>query len=136
MSMSEAEVNALLSEALVSVLGTVGPDGRPAQAPVWHLWRDGAAYVLTARDSRKWRNIQRNANVSLCVDTKTAPYRAAIVEGEAVEADADYSDVLRQAAIRYLGESRGNAYADNSTSTNEDSVVLRIEPRRIISWAY
>ncbi|MGE3961830.1 MAG: PPOX class F420-dependent oxidoreductase [Dehalococcoidia bacterium] len=136
MAMSDAQVNELLSEAHVSVLGTVDADGSPAQAPVWHLWRNGELFVLTSRSSRKWRNIQRNPRVSLCVDTKTAPYRAVIVEGVAAEDPTDYSDLLREVAIHYLGDSRGAAYADNSTATNEDSVVVRIAPKRIISWAY
>ncbi|MEX2376242.1 MAG: TIGR03618 family F420-dependent PPOX class oxidoreductase [Dehalococcoidia bacterium] len=130
------EVDGLLREAHVSVIGTVDPTGKPALAPVWHLWRDGVAYVLTSRNSRKWRNIQRNPRVSLCVDTKESPYRAAIVEGPADEAALDYHTLLRELAIHYLGETRGNAYADNSTSTPEDSVVLRIVPERVISWAY
>ena len=136
MAMTEAQVEALLSEAHVSVIGTVDASGRPAQAPVWHLWRDGAAYVLTSRKSRKWKNILRNPQVSLCVDTKAAPYRAVILEGVASEDPRDYGDLLREVAVHYLGESRGNAYADNSTATNEDSVVVRIAPSRIISWAY
>jgi len=136
MSMTEAQVEALLTEAHVSVLGTVDGAGRPAQAPVWHLWEDGVAYVLTSRNSRKWKNLLRNPNASLCVDTKTAPYRAVIVEGVASEDPRDYGDLLRVVAVHYLGESRGNAYADNSTATNEDSVVVRIDPTRVISWAY
>lgn len=136
MAMSDAEVQALLSAAHVSVIGTVDPAGTPAQSPVWHLWRGGAAYILVSRASRKWHNIQGNPRVSLCVDTKQAPYRAAIVEGVASEDTRDYGDLLREIAIHYLGESRGNAYADRSTSTNEDSVVVRIEAERIISWAY
>lgn len=136
MAMSEAQVNALLSEAHVSVIGTVDASGGPAQSPVWHLWRDGMAYILVSRSSRKWKNLLRNPRVSLCVDTKVAPYRAVIIEGVAVEDPQDYGALLREVAVHYLGESRGNAYADNSTATNEDSVVVRIEPTRTISWAY
>ncbi len=136
MAMTDAQVDALLSEAHVSVLGTVDASGSPAQSPVWHLWRNGAAYVLTSRSSRKWKNLLRNPRVSLCVDTKAAPYRAVILEGVATEDPQDYGNLLREVAVRYLGESRGNAYADNSTATNDDSVVVRIDPSRVISWAY
>lgn len=136
MSMSEAQVNDLLSEPHVSVIGTVDADGKPALSPVWHQWHNGVAYVLVSRSSRKWKNILRNPAVSLCVDTKTAPYRAVIVEGVAAEDPRDYGDLLREVAIHYLGESRGAAYADKSTATNEDSVVVRITPSRVISWAY
>lgn len=136
MAMSEAQVNELLSDAHVSVIGTVDAAGTPALSPVWHLWREGVAYVLVSRTSRKWKNLQRNPSVSLCVDTKSAPYRAVIIEGTAHEDPRDYGALLLEIATHYLGESRGAAYADNSTATNEDSVVVRIEPKRIISWAY
>ena len=75
MAMTDAQVDELLSAPMVSVIATVNAAGMPAQSPVWHLWRGGAAFVLVSRTSRKWRNLQRNPNVSLCVDTKTAPYR-------------------------------------------------------------
>jgi PPOX class probable F420-dependent enzyme len=136
MAMTEAEIDALLSEPMISVIGTVDAKGRPAQAPVWHAWRDGAALVLTDRKSRKWRNIEANPNVSLVVDTKSAPYRAVIVEGTAEAVDMDYVTLLREVAIHYLGEKRGEAYAKASTATPENSVVVRIVPRRTISWAY
>jgi PPOX class probable F420-dependent enzyme len=136
MAMTEAEIDALLSEPMISILGTVDAKGRPAQAPVWHAWRDGAALILTDRASRKWRNIEANPNVSLVVDTKTPPYRAVILEGAAEAYDTDYVALLREVAIHYLGERRGHAYADASTATPESGVVVRIVPRRTISWAY
>ena len=136
MAMSQGEIEALLGEPRVSVLGTVDPDGSPALAPVWHLWRDGAAIVLTDRSSRKWRNIRANPRVSLCVDTKEAPYRAAIVEGTATEVEDDYAALLREAAVHYLGERAGNRYAERSSGTAGTSVVVRIVPERIVSWAY
>jgi len=136
MAMTPDEIDQLMSEPHVSVFGTVDAKGSPALAPVWHAWKDGVAYVLTDRKSRKWRNIERNANVSLCVDTKSSPYRAAIIEGTAEAHDGDYVELLREIAVHYLGERRGNAYADASTATPEASVIVRINPTRIISWAY
>ena len=67
MAMTDAQVQALLSESHVSVIGTVDASGKPAQSPVWHLWEDGVAYVLTSRASRKWKNLLGNPNASLCV---------------------------------------------------------------------
>lgn len=136
MPMSEADIDALLSEPHVSVLATIGRDGRPAQSPVWHLWRDGAALVLTDRTSRKWRNISANPSASLCVDTKVAPYRAVILEGAAEEVVGDYRALLREVAVHYLGERGGERYAERSTATDDTSVIVRLTPSRVISWAY
>ncbi|MBT5775704.1 MAG: hypothetical protein HOH95_15150 [Dehalococcoidia bacterium] len=134
MAMSDDELNELLSEAHVAVLGTVDGQGRPHLAPIWYLWRDGEALMLTARSSKKWRNILGNANASLCVDTKAPPYAAAVLQGEASEAsELEYVPLLRELAIHYLGERGGNQYADNSTAEDATSVVFRLKPSRVVS---
>jgi PPOX class probable F420-dependent enzyme len=137
MSMSDTEIRQLLEQPIVAVLGTADPDGRPALSPVWYLWRGEDAVVCIQRSTRKWRNIQRDPRVSLCVDTKEPPYRAAIVEAtaEAVP-DADYNAVLREIAIHYYGEERGNAFIDDNPRDPSASVVVRLRPERIVSWAY
>jgi PPOX class probable F420-dependent enzyme len=134
--MTPEDIEAFLREPNVGVLATIDRDGRPAQTPVWFLWRDGAAVIPTAVHSRKYRNIRRDPRVTFCVDTKTPPYRAAILEGEVEVLDADYREFLRETAVHFLGERAGNRYADASTSTPEDSVLLRLTPSRIIAWAY
>lgn len=136
MSMSEAEINALLEEPLVSVLGTIDADGRPSLVPVWHLWRDGAALICSQTYTRKWRNIERDPRVTLCADTKELPYRSAIIEGTAERAEGvDYEATLRELATHYLGEEGGRQYMAEWTPT-ETSVVIRIRPERIISRSY
>ena len=134
MAMSEADVEALLSGAHVAIVATVDPHGRPHQAPIWYLWRDGEALMLTARSSKKWRNILQNPNASLSVDTKAPPYQAVVLHGEASEApELEYKPLLRELAIHYLGERGGNEYADNSTTGDPaSSVVFRLKPSRIV----
>jgi PPOX class probable F420-dependent enzyme len=136
MALSENEVNELLSGAHVAVLGTVDSRGRPHQVPIWYGWKDGAALMLTARGTQKWRNLEANAFASLCIDTKAPPYRGAILRGEVEEAKGvGYRPLLREFAIHYLGEADGNQYADNSsTGDASDSVVMRLTPSRTISW--
>lgn len=136
MALSESEVNELLDGAHIAVLGTVDSRGRPHQVPIWYGWKDGAALMLTARDSQKWVNLQANAHASLVIDTKAPPYRGAILRGEVEEAQGvDYKALLREFAIHYLGETGGNQYADSSTTGDpSDSVVMRLKPSRTISW--
>ena len=138
MALSESDIDALLSEAHVAVLGTVDGRWRPHQVPIWYGWHDGAALMLTDRASKKWRNLLSNPHASLCVDTKAAPYRGAILQGEVEEeSDEDYKALLREFAIHYLGEKAGNRYADSSTTGDpSDSVVFRLKPSRTISWGY
>ena len=134
MALSADELNELLGGAHVAVLGTVDAQGRPHLAPIWYLWRDGEALMLTARSSKKWRNILGNPNASLCVDTKEPPYAAAVLQGEVEEApEIEYVPLLREMAIHYLGERGGNQYADSSTTGDASSVVFRLRPSRVVS---
>ena len=59
---------------------TVRPDGRPHLAPVWFVVSDGKWYVVTAPDSVKARNLQRNDQISLALEDGDDPY---VVEGRA-----------------------------------------------------
>ena len=133
MTTTDGELKELLDGAHIAVLGTVDSRGRPHQVPIWYLWRDGEALMLTGRSSKKWRNILANPNASLCVDIKQPPYKVAVLQGEASEAtEIEYVPLLREMAIHYLGERGGNQYADNSTAENATSVVFRLKPDRII----
>ena len=134
MALTAAEVEELLSGAHVAVLSTIGADGAPAQAPIWYLWIDGAAVMLTGRGSRKWRNILRDPRASLTVDTKEPPYRVATLEGRAEEIDGDYRALIKQAAVRYLGAEAGERYAAASTSGGPESVIFRLTPDRTVTY--
>ena len=48
MPLSDDALDSLLDGRHVAVLATIGRRGRPHQAPVWYLWRDGRALVITA----------------------------------------------------------------------------------------
>jgi nitroimidazol reductase NimA-like FMN-containing flavoprotein (pyridoxamine 5'-phosphate oxidase superfamily) len=87
-----------------------------------------------ARGASRVRNLRQNDRVSICVDTKTAPYQAVVVYGRAsLEVGAD-NERLRRMAVAYLGDAVGNLYAD--TVSGEETVIVRVRPERIVSWDY
>ena len=102
MAMTVAELDVFLSQPHVAVLATCDSEQRPHQVPIWYLWCGGAALLLTARESKKWRNILENPHVSLCVDTKEAPYLAAVLHGETEEAPEMDLPVVTAGAGRSL----------------------------------
>lgn len=134
MSMSETQLGAFMREPNVAVLASVGPDGRPHQVPVWHLWEDGVAYVFTGRGSRKWRNLLANPEVSLCVERSEPPYAYAIVQGTAEEDDTPLRDVVLKMAMNYYGEERAEDAADRYTSDDPSLVLFKIVPRTVVTW--
>ena len=134
-AMGEAELEAFLHEPNVGVLATVDAQGRPRQAPVWFRWEDGAAYLFTAPDTVKWRNLQRDPRASLCVDRREPPYAAALVEGTVEPADRPLHELVLAMALAYYGEERGRAFAE-AYRAGVGAVAFKLVPRRITSWSY
>ena len=123
----------LLNEANVAVLATVGPDGGAQAAPIWYLWEDGVFIMSSGRGSQKHRNVERNPNVTLVVDSRVVPYYAVMAQGT-VEIGPQLSDDARlRMAIRYLGEEMGRAYI--ASVSGEDSVTIRLKPRKFIEFS-
>jgi beta-phosphoglucomutase family hydrolase/PPOX class probable F420-dependent enzyme len=83
MPLSKEEVEVFLCRPNVAVVATVGPDGQPHAVPTWYEYDGGDIVLHMGLRSRKYRNLRQNDRVSLCMDTKTAPYQAVIVYGRA-----------------------------------------------------
>lgn len=134
MPMTNQELNKFLSETHVAVISTVDADNRPRSAPIWYEWKDRAAYLFTGRRTLKWRNIQDNPNVSLCVDWREPPYRSAIIQGTAEEVEVDMYDQVLSMSVRYYGEEKGRAFAEGYRDNNENVVAFRVTPENIVSF--
>jgi PPOX class probable F420-dependent enzyme len=135
-NLSPPELDALMSEPFVSTLATYRRDGSVLLSPVWHAWRDGGVDICLGRGDVKLRHVQRDQRASLVVYDQQPPYRGAQLNGtpRVLESDAaDYATVLRRIAVHYVGEQKGNAYADASPGTG---VILRLEPGDVRSWDF
>ena len=49
----------------VAWLGTIGRDGYPHAVPIWFLWQDGRALIMSEPETAKVRNIRANDRVLL-----------------------------------------------------------------------
>ena len=128
-----ADRDEFLQQPNVAVFATVDSRGRPHGAPVWYLYEDGEFIVTTDRGSQKHRNVEANREVCLVIDKRTVPYYAVMVHGRA-EVQPGVSEELRLGtAVRYLGEELGRAYVAR-TSVWEDSVTIRLRPRKVIEY--
>lgn len=99
---------------------SVRPDGRAHLAPIWHVWCDHRAFVVTQRRSVRAANIRRNPAVSLALPD---PMNPIILEGRAfpapeyaaqlqplflakykwdISTDADYNDVIAVAPLKLM----------------------------------
>ena len=121
------------AEVNVAVLATVGGKGRPHATPIWYLFDDGEFVLSVGRGGQKHRNLERNPEATLVIDSRVVPYYALMVSGR-MEIGAPLSDGQRLAmARRYLGEETGKRYVE--MTKGEDSVGLRLKPRKVMEFS-
>lgn len=132
MPLTQSELDSFLSEPNIAVVASTGPAGKPHAMPIWYAWRDGKVLFHTGGNSKKMRNLRKNPQVSVVVDTKDAPYKVAVIEGTARELPGDNA-LAREVAIHYLGEKLGASYSERSS---EPGTLVEVTPTKVISWDY
>ncbi len=101
---------------------SVRPDGRTHLAPIWHVWHENAAYVVTQPGTVRSRNLAANPSVSLALPD---PMNVLIIEGEAAEAGHALPDV------RPIFQSKYNW--DIATDAGY-TVIICIAPTKLLAW--
>lgn len=130
MVMTRAEIDLFLSEPRIAVLATVDRRGWPLLTPMWYEYADGKLLMTTARYRQKVRNILRDDRVSLCIEHRTRPYRAVVVQGRASLTEENEEQVMRRIFRRYIDREE----ADRLVDAREPQVVITVTPERTISW--
>jgi len=134
-SMTAKELESFFAEAIFSRLATINQDGSIHIAPIYFKYEDGQILMATQDPSRKIRNIKRNNNVTVLIDTTDVPFKGALVYGTA---ELDYEDVIaKRVGIfeRRLSREEAETYASR-LSNKWKCVIIRITPYKIASFDY
>jgi PPOX class probable F420-dependent enzyme len=138
MSMSEAELEAFLTQTFPTPLGVIGTlrrDGSPHLVPVWFRWDAGAVTIWTT-ETRAWvRNLLRDPRVAFSVQTYEEPYPAVMMRGAAIVAtgdDAATVDQARAIARRYVAAEEVEGYLAHWSDLR---TIVTIMPEHIVSWS-
>src|SRR5512135_2434814 len=89
--MTDHELESFLNSAPLARLGTLNPDGTIHLAALWFKYIEGEIVIGTQDKTSKIRNIKRNPNVTVLIDSETPPFRGVLIYGQA---ELDYEDVL------------------------------------------
>ena len=131
--MAELELEEFLEGQRIAHLVTLRPDGSPHVAPVWYECVDGIFLIWTGRQTRKFKNLAGDVRAALSIASEDQPYRYVSVEGDVTVSDDDVWDVGYSMASRYLGVEGAVEFLEEYYVEGQ-SVVLRLTPRRIMSW--
>ena len=136
--MTKAEREAFLADVHVAVISVDDPGRGPLTMPVWYRYEPGGDVCFTTGgDSRKAALLKAAGQISLCVQTETAPYKYVSIEGPITIGTPEYERDSRAVAHRYLGERGGDAYL-RATGGGESatSVLVQLRPERWLTVDY
>ena len=103
--------------------------------PTWFEYRRGEAFFVTEASAFKYKCLQRDPRVTLCIDTRKPPnYKAVVLKGHATMEEKVADDMLERMSVAYMGKRTGREYA--AQFKNQPVVVVRFKPERVISWDY
>jgi len=136
--MESAEINAFLAETRCALLATNRIDGPPQVSPVWYEYRDGRFYIDIDPGSAKFRNLQRDPRLTLCVDGTFPDARYVVLYGTASfieKSSPGHGEILRAIAERYHAspEEADRYLRDNAEA---DSVLLVVSPYKVLGLNY
>jgi len=134
MPLTQQEIEQFLRSPNIAIMATVRPDGQPHAVPTWYDYQNGEIVLHMGLRSRRYRNLARNDRVTLCIDTRTPPYKAVVIQGRAVIEVGTDDDCSRRMALAYLGKEVGTRYADGIRGSR--MVIARVKPEKVISWDY
>ena len=116
-------------------LSTIGNDGFPHTIPIGYFVSDGEIYIGCLDRTQKVKNIERNTNISLMLESGTTmdDIKGVLIKANAkiIRRDEDRVKVSRLAALQ-----RGVAESDLPTTARPGSVYIQATPTKIISWNY
>jgi PPOX class probable F420-dependent enzyme len=127
------EMAEFLALPIVAVLATYRRDGGVLLSPVWHRWRDGGFDVTCFPGDVKVRHLEKDPRASLVVYDQAPPFRGVELRATAVLSEIDGSEVIRELAVRYLGEEGARAYV---AAVPSDLILVRLEPGHIRTWDF
>ncbi|MEC8828738.1 MAG: pyridoxamine 5'-phosphate oxidase family protein [Actinomycetota bacterium] len=127
--MNDEERDNFLNEVRVGILAIERDDKGPLCAPIWYRYSTDLGFeIAMAYDSAKSILLRRHGAATICVQDEQLPYRYVTAEGQAtveLMTPEERDEVLRDIAIRYLGEQLGNQYADAFPGHEEAKVTIK-----------
>lgn len=133
-----ADITSFLETPRHAIVGTNRADGPPQMSPVWYLYEDGLMYISILANSAKRYNLARDSRISVCVDGCHPDARSVIIYGTAdlMMPGHPLEQEMTWRIIRHYHESEEDARRYADSIQGQETVLIVIEPQRIISQEF
>ena len=136
-NMSQAQIESFFQTPRYAVFGTNSPGGPPQLTTVWFLYEQGFAYIGIERSSIKYRNIEKNPSVSMCIDGEHPDGHTVVIYGRAdvLETGSTTDDILWRLTRRYHDSDKDTQQYQESVK-ELDLVMVKVIPKKIVAMDY
>lgn len=114
-------------------VATAREDGRPHVVPIWFVMDGEDLVFTTSKGSVKGRNIRRDGQVAMCVDSSDPPYAYVLIEGTTTTSE-DLDELLHWStrnAARYVGGEKAEEYGE--MNAGEGMMLVRVTPIKVVT---
>lgn len=134
--MSAPEVDAFLGGVRQAVISTNRRDGSPQMSPVWYLWEQRRLIFATSPGTAKYRNLQRDPRIGVCVHAEHPDSRTVMMYGQAELlplGSPDATNIAWRVVRRYFDSDVTTREYMDSTEWESNLAVVTLSPDRIIA---
>ena len=123
-----------LSAEPIIWLGTIRPDGRPHNVPVWFAWHDPMVLIFNMPKTAKIRDIRLSPAVSLALDSADGGQDIVLAEGRAelIAGPDRHPHFLAGKFREKYAQSLGAMSFEQWRSTFSQPLLIHVE--RILAW--
>ena len=123
-------VRTFLEQALIARIAVIDNDGYPHLIPIWFARDEDDVMFFSSRTARKIKHVQANPKGALTIGGDPYGSEGYLLKGEfSVEEDPEHR-WLKEITYRY--EPREIADSHLAEWVNDDLVLLRFRPRKVI----
>lgn len=119
-----------LAESTNYWLCTVYPDGRPHVVPRWGVFLDGKFYYDGSPDTRHARNLEKNSNATLHLESGND---VVIMEGTSQAAPKPEPELAQRLSAVYTAKYRSEGYAPKPDQWDKGGLYV-FTPRQCLAW--
>jgi nitroimidazol reductase NimA-like FMN-containing flavoprotein (pyridoxamine 5'-phosphate oxidase superfamily) len=133
-------IEAVLAEPVLARLATTNPSTmQPHVVPVWFMWDGSNVWISSFMSTRKIRELKHNPQGAVLIESKQegSKLTAVLLEGtvELVSVPREVvSNIASRIYVRYLGSEGVKDPEPQSWLNDPENLLIKLTPRRIISW--
>lgn len=137
MRMTDEEIRDYLANPRLGRIATTA-GRKPHVAVIWYDYDGETLSITTGKSSKKIRNIQKNRNISVIIDSTLGGYfsKGVILEGKADLADDEPDKkITRSMYERYVGP-QALEHPMTKELLKYPRTIIKLKPARVISWDF